>query len=214
MKGWVGAAMASVAIVVALTMDPVVFFGIEATGIKTAFMVVLLSAAGAAFVLGLMTSELNLSRQAALWSASFAIIVITATNLDVLLGTSQSTKAVAKLNAPVEPVVPVSKKRRKPASAVVYIPDTSKLDRVEGLVEPQTSFFTSSKNQQIVKNRISQKNTRLPTDWKISDEQKQKFKKFLAAQGQKYDPATAFNFPGIAPKIAKTTTPTTPPVTR
>ena len=195
MKAWIGVGIAVVTALVALLVDPAMIFGHATTALKFAFVGILLSAAGIAFLLGQSSSDINLSRQIAVWSAGFAAIAIIATNMDVLTGTSPTVDPVAKVQKP-----DLLKKARvkKPVSSEIYTPDTPKINRVETVMEPEPSEFNRlagpDDSPQFINPDYDQRN-RVRGERKLTPEQKEQFKRFLESQGLKYDPETAFSDP-------------------
>ena len=197
MKARVGVGIALVTTLLALLVDPATLLGVESIQIKLAYAAVLLGLAGLAFMLGYQTAEIDISRQIAIWSSTLAAIAILATNMDIITGSSKVFKPVAKVKKTYKPRKP---RYKKPESTAIYVPDTPKLERIERIVTPESNGFNPLADQEdrlVVPNLYSKKNTRLAQDWKISDEQKEQFKKFLESQGLKYDPDTAFNPPGV-----------------
>jgi len=195
MKAWIGVGIAGVTTLVALLVDPVMIFGYTTFELKVAFIGLLLSAAGLAFMLGQSSSDINLSRQIAVWSAGFAAIAIIATNMDIITGTSPTDNPVAKVQKPNS-----SKKAqvKKPVSSKVLIPDTAKINRVETVMEPEPTEFNRlagpDTSIQFINPYYNQKN-RVRGERKLTPEQKEQFKRFLESQGLKYDPETAFSNP-------------------
>jgi len=201
MKAWAGIGIAVFTSIIALVVDPARLFGFESSGLNFAFVGVLLSAAGLAFLLGRDTPETEFSHHIAVWAAGFAVVAILAGNMEVITGTSKVANSVAEAKSSTVAARTRVKKRR---STKILIPDTLKVNRVEGVVTPDwrdQNSLAEADNRVILPNLSAEKGSRLPDDWEPSQELREKFKKFLEAQGLKYDPETAFRRSGTPPRV-------------
>jgi len=191
MRGWAGMAIAFAVAIFILITDPDWLFGSTSITAKTGFIVALLWAAGVMFIVRqLDTHNTFLGRQIVFWSLSFVMIAIGAANMNILTKSPDAQLSVANLANIPAPAVVFTKKQRKRTVSKPDVADTSVFDRVEHVVEA-SDFYTGP----IVKNMITQKDTQLPQNWKISEKQKRQFKRFLAQNSQKYNPETAFALP-------------------
>ena len=194
MKGWVGTCIAIVALLIALFFDPEHLLSSENLVVgRVSLVTALLSAICAAFLLGQSTSELSFSKHTATWSAGLALVTIGALNIDLLVKKAPLSPTMAKSDQ----IIIIKKKPKKRQSAAIYHPDTLKINRVEKIVkrselDPRGNH---QKEEILVTNQLSKKNSTLDKGWQPSEEDKQRFKKFLKQQGLKYDPETAFKLP-------------------
>lgn len=191
MRDWTGAVIASITVVVALLVNPTGFYQDDILTTRLLFAGILLCSAGVAFLFARDIHELSFSRHVTIWIIGLAVIAIGATNMDILTGTADLSKTATKKANPVLA-------RKSPTNKIapdVYVPDTLKINRVERLVtqDPNSSF--QSEEEQLVQSKNSSKDSELPKDWKISDEEKEKFERFLTRKGIKFDPETAFKQP-------------------
>jgi len=193
-KRWVGPAITFAVTILILTTDPNWLFGSDSVAIKAGFVIALLWSACVIFIIRhLDMSNASISRHLVLWSTGFVAVAIGTVNIDYFTDTPRQQTTTVSVVKP-DRARTITKKPRKNRSNETSIADTPKFDRIERLVEEKTNWFSVS-NRPEIKNIITEKNTRLPHNWKISEKQKRQFKRFLAKQGQKYDPETAFSLP-------------------
>lgn len=198
MKDWTGAIIATIAIIGALVVDPSTLH-LNTTLTPASFALILLCMTGIAFAFAYRAPELGVTRQVTIWLAGFAVIAIAAKNIDSLTGRTMPHLVASKPEKPAaEPEKPQKHRKKKPASAGIYVPDTAKINRVEKLVTRQDlNPFADPDNQTKVENKFNKTDTRLDESWTLNEEQKEQFKKFIESQGLDYDPETAFKTPEI-----------------
>jgi len=202
MRDWIGAIIASITIVAALTINPVGFYEGDIVSTKLFFAGILLCCAGVAFLIARKIHQLSFSRHVTFWIVGLAVITIGATNMDVLTGTADLPEVASKKAAPAKRQI----SRYNQETPDVYVPDTLKINRVERLVTQDPNSNSQNENEQLIQSNTSSRDSELPRDWKISDAEKEKFKRFLARQGLKFDPEIAFKRPIDANAAKKTPT--------
>ena len=130
MKFSISVAIALITLVVALLVEPADIFGRNSVELQVAFVLILLSASGVAFLLAYNTRQVNFRRQVAIWLAGMAAFSVFATNMDLMTGTNRRAEPVVKVAKITEPAVGESPVR-KPKRSRKNVLDLPTVDPVE-----------------------------------------------------------------------------------
>ena len=200
MKGWIGTGLGIAGILVILFVNPVEYFGHLGNEhqVRVGFIALIMAVAAVVYYLAIHTSELNHSRQSAIWSAAAMLVVALGVNFDLVTDPNVIEKIVEapKKDASLKPVKVVKVHKRHEAADVLEL-DTPKLDREEKIVtrasmDPLASPDEDKPAWTPIKPPADVEETDLNDAPAPSDEERERFQAFLESQGIEYDPKTAF----------------------